>query len=343
MSGSISDAEPVEGVAAADAATFLDDVVPRYRPVVLRGLVADWPVVAAARRGDRALAEYLATLDTGRPLHVFTAPPEQGGRFFYTPDLKALNFGTEQVTLTQLLAALLELAGEAAPPALYAGAAPTAENLTRFAAANPLPLPLADAQPRIWVGNRSQIATHFDMSPNIACVAAGRRRFTLFPPDQVGNLYVGPLERTPAGQPVSLVDPHAPDLARFPRFAEARRHMLVAELAPGDAIYIPALWWHQVVASAPINVLVNYWSEPPDVKSSPLAAMAHALHAIRELPERERAMWRSWFDHYVFGADSAGAAEHLPPSMQGVLGAPSPERDHMIRAYVHQALFAPPA
>lgn len=350
MSGSISAAEPpltdaaaaepVAEIAAPDAATFLRDVAPRREPVVLRGLVADWPLVAAGRRGDRALAAYLAALDGGRPVNVFSAPPGQEGRFFYADDLRGLNFGTEQATLTQLLAALLELAGEARPPALYAGAAPAAENLVRFAADNPMPLPLAGAEPRVWVGNRSRIATHYDMSDNVACVAAGRRRFLLFPPGQVGNLHVGPLERTPAGQPVSMVDPLAPDLARHPRFAAAREHMLVADLLPGDAIHIPSLWWHHVTAGAAVNVLVNYWTRPA-ADGSPLAAMVHAIHAIRDLPDGERAAWRDWFDHYVFGDDRLAAAAHLPAHARGVLGPPSPDRDRLVKAYVDAALFGP--
>ena len=55
--------------------------------------------------------------------------------------------------------------------------------------------------------------------------------------------------RTIAGQPISMVDLDDPDFERFPKFREALRHALVAELEPGDAIYIPALWWHGVQAT----------------------------------------------------------------------------------------------
>ena len=64
---------------------------------------------------------------------------------------------------------------------------------------------------------------------------------------------------TPAGQPVSLVDPAAPDLARFPRFVDAWARAQVAELGPGDAVLIPSLWWHAIDALDGVNVLVNYW------------------------------------------------------------------------------------
>src|SRR5206468_367295 len=83
------------------------------------------------------------------------------------------------------------------------------------------------------------------------------RRFTLFPPEQLQNLYVGPLDFNPAGQAISLVDHAAPDLERFPRYAEALQHAQVAELEAGDAIFIPSMWWHAVEALAPFNALVK--------------------------------------------------------------------------------------
>src|SRR6201999_1875668 len=111
--------------------------------------------------------------------------------------------------------------------------------------------PMFEANPptvSIWLGNRTLAATHYDLSNNIACCMVGHRRFTLFPPDQVANLYPGPLEPTPGGQVVSMVDFRDPDRARYPRFAEAEAAGQVAELDPGDILFYPALWWHQVEA-----------------------------------------------------------------------------------------------
>jgi len=81
---------------------------------------------------------------------------------------------------------------------------------------------------------------------NVGIVMTGRRRFTVFPPEQIGNLYPGPFELTPSGVPISLVDLTAPDLDRYPRFAEAMAAAQSAVLEPGDAIYLPFHWWHAV-------------------------------------------------------------------------------------------------
>jgi len=303
------------------------------RPVAIRGLAAAWPVVAAAWEGDEAIAAYLSARDNGRPLTVLVAPPEIGGRYFYDDAMRGLNFGTEKMPMGALLDRLLATRGQPGAPGLYAGSTPTPESVASFAAENPLDIDTQGVDPRIWVGNSSRIAPHYDMAANVAVVVAGRRRFTLFPPEQIANLYVGPVERTVAGQPTSMVDPDHPDLDRFPRYVEAQRHAQVADLGLGDAIYIPPMWWHHVRADGALNVLVNYWFGQPGERF-PFAALMLALHSIRDLPATERQAWRTWFDHYVFGEDARDAAAHLPVHARGVLGPSSPARDAMMTSYV---------
>lgn len=331
----------VEERGAVDAATFAVDVATRDVPIVLRGQAAHWASVRAGMAGDRAMADYLATLgDGGQPLDVLIGGPEFGGRFFYRGDnLEGFNFHREKAPLGLLLGELLRLADvpERDRHILYANAATAADHLPGWAGANPLDLPLGGAAPRLWIGNGSQTATHYDGSTNLACVVAGQRRFTLFPPDQVGNLYIGPLDRTLAGPPASMVDPLAPDLDRYPRYADALEQAMVADLGPGDALFIPSIWWHHVQAFGTLNVLCNYWwTFDPAV--SPFHAMVHAMMAVRDRPAAEKAGWRAWFDHYVFGDDAAAAGDHLPVPARGVLGPASAERTERMRAYLVKSL-----
>jgi Cupin-like domain len=96
-------------------------------------------------------------------------------------------------------------------------------------------MPLFDAGilPRIWLGNRITTPTHVDEWNNVGCVVAGRRRFTLFPPEQIGNLYIGPLDFAPTGASMSMVSLRDPDFARYPKFRDALAAAQTAELGPG--------------------------------------------------------------------------------------------------------------
>ncbi len=316
---------------------FAAEVVPSYRPAILRGVATDWPGVRAARAGPEALASYLKRFAGGQPLRMFAAAPETGGRYFYDDGGRGFNFQPAQVLLPVMLDALVAQRDKAEPVPMYAGSAPTPDAYPGWAEENVLPLPTPGAVPRLWLGNGSRASTHYDMSDNVAVVVSGERRFVLFPPEQAENLYVGPFENTIAGQPTSMVDVERPDLARYPRFPEAAAAMTVAELEPGDALFIPSLWWHDVRSRGPLNVLVNYWWGQA-ASGSPFAALMHAVLAIRDLPPGPRAALRAWFDHYVFDDEAADAAAHLPPAIRGVLAAPSPERDRAIRNYLKRML-----
>ncbi len=322
---------------AVDAATFATDIVAKNQPVVLRGQVKQWPVVAAAAQGHEAVARYISSFDNGRPTEAMIGAPEIKGRLFYSDDLRGFNFERKKVPLRILLNSLIQLLDDPNPPSLYAGSASAEDHLPGWAAANPLDLPTPGGSPRVWIGNQTHIAAHYDWGHNIACVAAGQRRFTLFPPDQIGNMYIGPLDFTMAGPPASLVNLGAPDLERYPLYAKALEAALVADLEPGDAVFIPSLWWHNVRSYGPLNVLVNtWWNEQPG--PAPFDALIHSLMSLRDLPRAERETWRIWFEHYVFGDEASHVADHIPEYARGPLSAPSPSRTQIIKQYLLGAL-----
>ncbi|MFN3387310.1 MAG: cupin-like domain-containing protein [Allosphingosinicella sp.] len=323
-----------------DRARFEREIVPAGRPALLRGLCAGWPAVAAARQGDEALAAYLRAHAADEPFEAWFGAPEIEGRFGFSDDFAAFNHDRRLATVDQLLDLLLRQRGHPSPFAIYAGAIPVRRHLPGLAAEIPMPLLDADREMLVslWLGNRTRTAAHWDLPQNLACVVAGRRRFTLFPTDQLKNLYVGPLDTTLAGQPTSLVDVEKPDFARHPRFREALAAAETAELGPGDALYLPSLWWHAVAGEAEVGAMVNFWwRDGPAPLLTPLNALYHALITMKTLPPREREAWRVLFDHYVFEDDGDPAA-HLPEEAKGILGRRTPELVRRIRAMLAQKL-----
>ena len=309
---------------APDAIPF-EALIEAQQPAILKGLAADWPLVRKGRTSPAAAIPYLQSFHQGRPVTVYRGAPEIGGRFFYDETVTALNFEARRQGLDEFLDGIAAHLDDPAPPAFYIGSTDVDAWFPGLRAANGLILnhDMFERSPPlvgIWIGNRTVAATHYDMSYNLACSLVGRRRFTLFPPDQVGNLYPGPLEPTPGGQVVSMVDARAPDLDLYPRFREAQAAAQVAALEPGDVLFYPALWWHQVEALEPFNVMINYWwNLAPGFMDSPQNTLLHALLSLRDRPEPEKRAWRELFDFYVFGpADQAGA--HLPEAARGNLG-----------------------
>ena len=312
----------IEGL-ALDAIPY-SELLESQQPAILKSVVADWEIRQRGKQSPQEVMDYLTSFDGGRPVVGYTGSPEIGGRFFYNPEMTGLNFEAKRVPLKEFLARISEHLGDPSAPSFYIGSTDLDLYLPGLHAENALLLndPMFDGNPptvSIWIGNRTVASTHFDFSNNIACNLVGRRRFTLFPPDQIHNLYPGPFQPTPGGQVVSMVDLRDPDFDRYPRFRDALAAAQVAELEPGDALFYPAMWWHNVEALDHFNVMINYWwNVSPAFIDTPMTTLLHAILSLRDRPEQEKAAWRELFDYYVFG-DGERPREHLPEHARGVL------------------------
>ena len=290
-------------------------------PVVIKGVIDDWVALAAGRHSPGRLHSYLAGMDRGIAVPLMEAPARAAGRFAYRADLREFTFTKRQVPLREALARIEALAEQENAPTAAIQMLPLAEAMPDFVRQNPMPLLPADTRPKLWLGGAVKTQTHNDRDHNLACVIAGRRRFLLFPPDQVANLYIGSRDNPP---PLSLVDPEAPDHERFPRFREAMAAARVALLEPGDAIFVPRYWWHHVTSLDPWNAMVNYWwGGEAAATLEPNNIFLAALLALKDLPPGERAYWRAMFDAHVFGDVEASAA-HIPAAQRGALGPMEP-------------------
>ena len=308
--------EEIDGI-APDA--IPDWVFEREEPLVLRGLVSGWPAIPSGEGNLEELEGYLSKFWTEKPVTAYVAPAEARGRFGYNDAFNGFNFRSGSAPLADIMQRLREQQSptDDGPLSIYVGSTPVAGWLPGFAEANALSVP-GEPLVNFWLGNRTTVSAHYDFPSNMACVVYGKRRFTLFPTDQIDNLYVGPVDRTPSGQPISLVDFEAPDFQQFPRFRDALAVSQGCELAPGDAIFIPSMWWHHVQALADCNLLVNYWWLGHSQHfGSPFNALLHGILSIRHLPEAQRRAWKRLMDFYVFDAEPAS---HIPEHARGWLG-----------------------
>ena len=302
------------------SADRLDDgLLSVEKPLVLRGLVSNWPATRHGLKSTDEVIGYLLGFDSGNVVTAMDIPANANGRIFYNSDLTDFNFKYRRLTLKDAVTEARANAGSSSAPSLYVGSTNVDHWLPGFREQNDLPLEHLAPLASIWLGNRSLVAAHFDFPSNIACVVAGRRRVIVFPPEQLRNLYVGPLDVTPAGQAISTVDFYNPDYDRFPRFRDALKSARSALLEPGDAIIIPSMWWHQLEALDAFNVLVNYWwRNSPSFMGAPLNVLQHAILGLRDLPELQRKQWRDLFEFYVFNPDPENFA-HIPEAARGVL------------------------
>lgn len=235
------------------------ETAPPEGPVLLRGYASHWPLVRKAQLSPGEVARYLMTFDGGQPLEAMIADPREQGRLFYTEDLQAFNFKRMKGYLPDALDILASQSAKRHPATFYVGSTSIPEFFPGLERECRLPGLSDSVPPNLWLGNATLVATHSDAADNIACVASGSRRFTLFPPSQEDNLYISGNPATPGGRPISLVNLRRPDFKRFPRFKQALAEAQVADLQPGDALYMPKGWWHNVESFGPLNLLINFW------------------------------------------------------------------------------------
>jgi hypothetical protein len=304
-------------------------------PFVVRAIAIDWPLVRAGIEGGADARAYLLSHARDRRFEVNIGEPGKGGRLFYDEQM-GMNFRMGRAPLAEIFAGIDANVDKPDAPVIYLSSLIIRDYFDGLDEANRIDLGTRETRDSIWIGTRTEIAAHNDIPDNLAVCAVGRRRFSLFPTLTFAVLYLGPLVNTPAGRAVSMVDLANPDFRRYPRFRAALEQAQVAELEPGDALFVPSMWFHHVEALDPFNVLVNYWwRETPLFLGDPEQALLHAILAVRDLPDSARERWKALFDHYVF---SKGAGAHLPEGKRGILDRLNAESASRLRAFLLRGL-----
>ena len=314
--------------------TLPDEVINTQTPIILRNFISNWPLTEISQKSISDAVEYLLKFYNHQPVNIVIGESDTAQRIFYNEDFSGFNFKSLTTSMDNLLSRILQYASETKAPTLYMASTEIEKWLPGFNEDNNIVLDRDDVLASIWIGNKCRISAHFDLPSNIACCAVGRRTFTLFPPDQVSNLYPGPIDFAPGGQPISTVDFKQPDYKKFPRFKEALKTAFIAELEPGDAVIVPSMWWHHVESFDDLNVLVNYWwRESPKYMGNPSAVLNHALMAMRQLPDDQKKAWKQMFDYYIFENDE-NSHSHIPYDALGILSPMDESNARKIRTMV---------
>lgn len=320
-----------------------DELFSLNQPVILKGLVKDWPLVKAGQQSPANVMEQLEQHDSGRATLVYKGPPEIKARFGYDETCTGFNFTSERTTLPDVFTTIRSQLGQEVHDYLYINSLRFDEGFPSLSQTHQLGFAhpeFTHNQPvaKIWLGTESVAAAHFDQPKNIACCVLGKRRFTLFPPEQVANLYPGPMTPTPGGQVVTMADLGKPNFARFPRLKNALEHAYIADLQPGDGLYYPNMWWHEVQAFERFNAMVNFWwMTAPPYLGNPMDVLMHAMMSVRDRPAAEKQAWRALFDYYIFD-DSEQVRGHLPPQSHGAFATMDDNLSRRLRSMIRNNL-----
>lgn len=335
-------AATVDSIEATDIALLSElesHLRQRTTPLIFKGACRQWPLVQAGLNSDAAAAEYLLQFYQGEPVSVCHLTAEAAGRVFYNADFTGFNYQAGKMALPILLQQLTLAATASSAPTWYMGSTEIHRWFPNLATENSFAAQLPQPLTSVWLGNQARIAAHFDFPQNLACNVVGRRTFTLFPPEQIDNLYPGPMEFAPGGQDISLVDFLAPDLVQFPRFAKAQQAALVATLEPGDVLFIPSMWWHHVQGHDALNVLISHWwRDSPAYLGRPTNALLHSMLSLRSLPKAQRQAWQALFNYYIFEHDEVSEPA-IPDNAKGMLQKPLDEHNaRLLRADLQNKL-----
>jgi hypothetical protein len=316
---------PVEVFTGVDSSNISNDILTSKKPLILKGYCQEWPVVNASTISNDAVLDYIRKHYARVPVTTCITHAKENGRIFYNADMSGFNFSANLESFDTFAKLLMNESYSENPRGVYMPSTDASKWFPGLVAENNAGIDLLNPIKLLWIGNQTKVAAHYDFTSNLACCVAGRRKFTLLPPDQIGNLYPGPLEFAPGGQEVSLVDFTAPDLERFPKFANAMKAALIAELAPGDALFLPGMWWHHVEGLEAVNVLyTHWWRESPAFLGKPSNPLIHAVMSLRSLSLEQRMAWKSVFDHYVFNHDITDI-DNIPERARGMLQLPVDE------------------
>lgn len=316
----------VERIKSKDINNLKEHLQSLTHPVVITDFFENWPSLKLAKESSNKLLRNLIQFTNQETVDTLLIDKKFKGLIGYSDDsFERYTFSKQNAPLIAVLKKLIVSQPNNSDFDIAVQSAPIQKCMPGFLDQNPSPGFLSNISPRIWLGNSATVPGHYDTDYNIALNLCGRRTFYLLPAEQISNLYVAPIDKSITGPAISPVDFESPDLEKFPKFKHCSGMLKVATLDIGEAVFIPPLWWHNVKATDPVNILINYWWKKANSEQhsviEPSDCLLQCILSIRNLPESQRKAWQSIFEHYVFKRTDGYLEENN--DYQGILSASS--------------------
>lgn len=100
-----------------------------------------------------------------------------------------------------------------------------------------------------------QLWTHYDMMDNILCHMYGTKHVTLWNPNLAHRMYLH-------GSTSEVIHIDTENVDKYPLFPY--NQSISCTLQPGDLLYIPSLWFHNIHAENPCISINLFWKDLPD-------------------------------------------------------------------------------
>ncbi len=203
-------------------------------PFLIEGLVGRWPLSALTPQALRERFSHLQVrARVGDYINTAFAPDRAMQDMSMLDYLELVSAGTHELPPYLGNLELRELNGMCHWPAYFDKMGP----------------------PRFWLGPAGTVTPlHCDYDDNIFAQVWGTKRIFLSPPHHDEFLYPSEANAILFGSPF---DPEAPDFDKFPLARKAT--MIECIVNPGDMLYVPAGWYHQVRALT-FSLSANRWA-----------------------------------------------------------------------------------
>jgi lysine-specific demethylase 8 len=268
-----------------------DEIVARGRPVLFEGAISDWQCTKEWTLDRlRQLAGHREVTASVSPNRIYTGDPKRG--HYSSAERRSMRFSDF----------LDAIAREDSGEWLYLHKQEIGRLLPELREQVGVPRPL-HCEPTLrvylWMGRQLSVTQlHHDFQHNLLAQIRGRKRVYLISPFEEAPYYRYPLKAldTRASWHLSVVPSvEQADEAVHPGFTNHDVGEVV--VAPGDLLYVPIFWWHEVHSLDQLSISLSYWWG--SVATEQHDAAVRVLTSLAEQYEQLSPEWKKFCEFFI--------------------------------------------